>query len=97
MLTDKLYCDVSLVSTPPGVDPSQVGLVEVYRDASSVIYSWYAPTTGDYVFELVVSFNQSSEEPVQVGEQFIIGVLDNKVALRYRLQQRFTLQQFQSC
>mgnify|MGYP000347788635 CR=1 FL=1 len=36
-LTDKLYCEVSFVSAPSGVN------------------------AGDYVFELVVSFNRSSE------------------------------------
>ena len=78
-LTEKLYCEVSFVSAPSDVDESQVNLTETQRNASSVTYSWCAPSKGDYVFELVVSFNQSSEEPVQVGEQFIIVVSDNKV------------------
>jgi len=77
-LTDKLYCEVSFVSAPSGVNASQVNLAETLRDASSVTYSWCAPSAGDYVFELVVSFNRSSEEQVQVGEQFIIVVSDNK-------------------
>ena len=77
--TDKLYCDVSLISAPPGVDPGDVNLVKISSTPSSVTYSWHAPAIGDYVFEIKVSFNQSSQEPIQVGERFIILVSDNKV------------------
>ena len=79
-LTDKLYCEVSLVSAPSSVDANQISLEEISRDESSVTYSWCAPSKGDYVFELVVSFNRSSEEPVQVGEWFPIQVSDNRVS-----------------
>ena len=55
---------------------SQVPVTEIFRNASTIEYKWYANTPGEYDFTLKVWINESATEPAKSGEIFVIHIHD---------------------